>query len=129
MLLKERLRCPNRGERSFQWEEALMMFNHSMGCPLFHFYLKLGHKHLLFYPVILLLLEIKNKEARSKDDRQNMNLKIAIFLLLLTISREFTATESIHQNRHEEVILAVWIEGIHISARLSQGGGFHIWAP
>lgn len=70
--------------------------------------------------VILLLLEIKNEESQSEDDRQNTNLKIATFLLLLNKSREFRTKESFHQNPHKEIILAVWIEWIHIGACLIQ---------
>ena len=82
------------------------ILDHGMECPLFCFYLKLGHKHLLFATEILLLLEIKNEESQSEDDRQNTNLKIAtfFFFLLLTKSMKFRAKERIHQNRHEELI-------------------------
>ena len=50
--------------------------------------------------VLLLLLEIKNEEARAEDDRQNMNLKIATFILLLNKSRGFRANESFYQIPH-----------------------------
>lgn len=105
----KRKRAPQRESKmpKWRWERVsqgvvvFMIFKHHMGWPLFCFHLKLSHKQL-FGTVILPLLDIKNDEARSEDDRQNMSLKMVTGLWLLTCKGGWSHRKHLSKSTYED---------------------------